>query len=86
MEAFMKKIFVFFYIYLATFMFFAGLKAQNVLVLSQKHYPAKNTREAFKKEDKLIKRNKGTAKEGNTNTYNQINSPGKKYNDQDSKK
>ena len=45
--------------------------------------PSKNTREAFKDEDKRIEKNGGA---GSSKNYNKINSPGKKYNEQDNKK
>jgi RHS repeat-associated protein len=45
--------------------------------------PSENTRESFKDEDTRIQENGGA---GSSQNYNKINSPGKKYKEQDSKK
>jgi hypothetical protein len=43
------------------------------------HYPTATERDAFILEDIIIERNGGLQSEGNPNTYNQINSPGRRY-------
>lgn len=56
-------------------------KENNDPVKKVEWKPSKNTREAFKAEDKRIEKNGGA---GNTEkNYNKVNSPGKKYNEQD---
>ena len=52
-------------------------------VVSKTHEPAVTEREAFKAEHEKIKANGGPQSEGNQNTYNKINSPGRKMCAQD---
>jgi hypothetical protein len=59
-------------------------KEHNDPVVKQEFAPAKDEKEAFKDEDARIQSHGGAGPQ-NPNTYNKINSPGKKYNEQDKK-
>jgi len=53
-------------------------KQYNDKLVSKDYYSCANDRETFMKEDELIEKNGGPRSEGNKDTYNLINSPGKK--------
>jgi len=60
-------------------------KEHNDPVVKQEFTPAKNDREAYKDEDTRLQSHGGPGA-NNPNTYNKINSPGKKYKEQDARK